>query len=149
MPELFGALFSAQGDGVQNLFGQCPNAQVNNLRGASLVKSKSTLTEVFWTTKNNWSNSNWGTPSRPGANLFRQHALGLRTSSDNEMLMMNLLVKLPTSSWSGQVRSTKMYTANGYIPCGGRVPAPLDCNYPPYQAKVTQILKERCKVKKG
>ena len=39
-----------------------------------------------------------------------------------------------------------MYTANGYIPCGGRVPAPLDCNYPPYEAKVRQILRERCKV---
>ena len=34
-----------------------------------------------------------------------------------------------------------MYTADGYIPCGGRVPTPLDCNYPPYQAKVRQILK--------
>ena len=35
-----------------------------------------------------------------------------------------------------------MYTADGYIPCGGRVPTPLDCNYPPYEAKVRQILKE-------
>ena len=35
-----------------------------------------------------------------------------------------------------------MYTANGYIPCGGRVPAPLDCDFPPYQAKVGQNKKE-------
>ena len=42
-----------------------------------------------------------------------------------------------------------MYTADGYIPCGGRVPAPLDCDFPPYKAKVRRILKERCKEKDG
>ena len=30
------------------------------------------------------------------------------------------------------------YTANGYLPCGGRVPTPLDCNYPPYEARVIE-----------
>ena len=29
-----------------------------------------------------------------------------------------------------------MYTANGYLPCGGKAPTPYDCDYPPYEAKV-------------
>ena len=35
-----------------------------------------------------------------------------------------------------QVNSIITYTGNGYIPCGGVAPAPTDCDFPKYKAKV-------------
>ena len=35
-----------------------------------------------------------------------------------------------------QVKSNVRYNGNGYLPCGGQVPTPLDCDFPPYYMKV-------------
>ena len=35
-----------------------------------------------------------------------------------------------------QVNSVIRYTGNGFIPCGGRAPAPTDCDFKAYYAKV-------------
>ena len=35
-----------------------------------------------------------------------------------------------------QINSAIQYTGNGYIPCKGLAPAPTDCDFPAYHAKV-------------
>ena len=45
-------------------------------------------------------------------------------------------IVLSETSIISQVKSNVRYNGNGYLPCGGQVPTPLDCDFPPYYMKV-------------
>ena len=53
------------------------------------------------------------------------------------IVIFTILIPFVTNQLTNvQINSAIQYTGNGYIPCKGLAPAPTDCDFPAYHAKV-------------